>query len=273
MKSPSWYAVAVRKENGTIKLIKEHHESIVKQKKWLNIPLLRGILYLYEMTVLGMKSLTWSANQQVSEQEEITALELIITISISLLLSIGIFVVAPFFLTKLITSDTGFRFNAIDAVLRLIFFLGYVIIISLFNDVKRLFQYHGAEHKSVNCYEIGMNLTVQNVKKCSTLHPRCGTSFIVLVIALSAILFSFITSPLWYYKLGSRIVLIPLIAGISYELLKLSARLKHHPIIRALIYPGMWVQKLTTREPDNKQIQVAITAIKAALREETRDRP
>ena len=107
MKSPSWYAVAVRKENGTIKLIKEHHESIVKQKKWLNIPLLRGILYLYEMTVLGMKSLTWSANQQVSEQEEITALELIITISISLLLSIGIFVVAPFFLTKLITSDSG----------------------------------------------------------------------------------------------------------------------------------------------------------------------
>lgn len=273
MKSPNWYTVAVRNEKGKIKLLKEKHSSVVKTRKWLNIPLLRGVVYLYEMMVLGMRSLMWSANQQVGSDEQLSNFEIVGTVGISIAMSIGMFVVAPFFVTKLITSDNGFMFNAIDAVLRLVVFLLYVWVIGYMQDVKRLFQYHGAEHKTINCYEQGKKLTVPNVKACSTMHPRCGTSFIVLVIALSAVIFTFVSAPQWWAKLGSRIILIPLIAGISYELLKLSARFKSNSAVRVAIYPGLWVQKLTTREPDNKQIEVAITAVKAALAEEKLAKP
>ncbi len=265
MKSPTKYSTAVRLENGKIRIQTENFNSVVKKHPKLNIPIIRGIFYLFEMLIIGMKTLSWSANQQ-SEGEEISNTEIGITIAVSILLSLGIFVVAPFFVTKLFTSDNGMRFNLIDGGLRLVFFLVYVGIVGLFSDIRRVFQYHGAEHKAVNCNEKGMKLTVENVAKCSTLHPRCGTSFLVWVIMISIVLFSFITSPQWYIKLLSRIILIPLIAGISFELLKISAKLKDHPAIRIAVYPGLWVQKLTTREPDEKQIEVAIAAMKSAMR-------
>ena len=265
MKSPTKYSTAVRLENGKIRIQTENFNSVVKKHPKLNIPIIRGIFYLFEMLIIGMKTLSWSANQQ-SEGEEISNTEIGITIAVSILLSLGIFVVAPFFVTKLFTSDNGMRFNLIDGGLRLVFFLVYVGIVGLFSDIRRVFQYHGAEHKAVNCNEKGMKLTVENVAKCSTLHPRCGTSFLVWVIMISIVLFSFITSPQWYIKLLSRIILIHLIAGISFELLKISAKLKDHPAIRIAVYPGLWVQKLTTREPDEKQIEVAIAAMKSAMR-------
>jgi len=217
------------------------------------------------MMILGMKTLTWSANKQTGEDEDLTLKELIFTFVFAFVITILFFVVAPFFLASYFDPTRGFLFNAWDGLFRLLFFVGYVSAISLMDDVKRLFQYHGAEHKTVHCVEKKLKLTVKNVRKQSTLHPRCGTSFIILVIGISVVLFSFIITPFWYYKLLARIVLIPVIAGISFELLKFSARFQGHPVVQMIVYPGLMMQKITTKEPDDKQIEVAIQAVKAVL--------
>lgn len=265
MKNGPSYAAAVRLPTGKIEIMKDSHKSLTTKHKLLNLPLARGAIYLIEMMVLGMKTLTWSANQQTGEDEDLTTKELIFTFTLAFGLTILFFVVAPFFLASYFDPSRGFIFNAWDGLFRLLFFVGYVSAISFMDDVKRLFQYHGAEHKVVNCYEKKLKLTVANVRKQSTLHPRCGTSFIILVIGISVVLFSFIVTQFWYYKLLARIILIPVIAGISFELLKFSAKFTGHPIIQMIIYPGLMMQKITTKEPDDEQIEVAIKAVKAVL--------
>lgn len=265
MKSPKRYSIAVRMPDGSIKTTKGTTSSVVKRYKILNLPILRGIIYLFEMLSLGIKSLSWSAEMQ-SGEEEISSTEMAFTIIVSLAISIGIFVVLPLFITKAMTSDHGLLFNAIDGLIRIIFFLVYLFAIGRFAEIKRVFQYHGAEHKTVNCFEKGMKLTIQNVKRCSMAHPRCGTSFLVFVVILSILLFSLITSPEWYIKLMARIALIPIIAGISFEALKWSAKHTDKRWVKMAIAPGLWVQSLTTNEPDEKQIEVAIEAMKIATR-------
>lgn len=265
IKGPSHYSIAVRKEDGTVSIKRDKHVSVVKTKKWLNIPFVRGVFLLFEMMILGMKALTWSANEIAGEDEKLSNREIAITIIVAILMSIGMFIVLPLFLTKLITVDRGIWFNLVDGFFRLFVFIAYVLLISLMADVKRLFQYHGAEHKVVNCHEAKKELTVDNVRPCSVQHPRCGTSFIVIVIGFSILLFSLIVSPSLWVKLASRIVLIPVIAGISYELLKFSAKHTDNKLVSLFIKPGLWVQGLTTREPDDKQIDVAIQAMKSTI--------
>ena len=219
---------------------------------------------MIETMVIGINALSYSANESIDKKEEKLGKGAIaLTIGVAALLAVGLFIVLPLFLTGLVTESDGILFNLIDGVIRIGIFLAYIGGISVMKDVRRLFQYHGAEHKSVFCYESGKKLTVKNAKKFSCLHPRCGTTFIIIVLVLSILLFSLVTSPSWVVKLLIRLAFIPVIAGLSYEFIRWASKYYDNPVVKALIAPGIAMQLLTTREPDNKQIEVAIKALKA----------
>jgi uncharacterized protein YqhQ len=237
------------------------------------------------MLIIGMKALTWSANQTTDKEEEkLSKTELTWTIIISLIIVIVFFVALPYFLTFLVGASEESNpivFNFIDGLIKISFFLIYILFISRMKEVKTLFQYHGAEHKAIYCHENKKPLTVENAKKYTTLHPRCGSSFLVIVLIISIIVFSilpiflnslfpsfqdlsFITKKVFLFI--SRIIVIPIIAGASYELLKLSAKFKNNPIVRSVTLPGLWLQKITTKEPTRKQIEVAIKSLESVLK-------
>lgn len=261
MASRKKLAVAVRKENGKIVIKKEKRSNIAE--KFRKTIFLRGLISLFEMLVIGTKALTWSSNQQLEKDEEIGGWGIFFMLLISLGVGVGLFILLPLWLSKFV-SDDRIWFNVADGFWRITLFIGYLWVISRFEDIKRVFQYHGAEHKAVNCYEAGKELTVKNVKKFSKIHPRCGTSFIFIVLIISIILFSLVWSESWYLKFLYRILLIPIIAMISYEILRLNSR-KPNRILRFLTTPGLWLQKITTNEPDNEQIKVGIKALKAVM--------
>jgi len=265
MKNENNLAMSVRNQKGKIVTKKEK----LKPNKLSKIPIIRGITNLIEMLTLGMKGLVWSSNQSLGEKEELTTKEIIFVITISMILVVVFFIGLPFYLTKLVIQK-GFWFNVLDGIIRITILVAYMLIISRMQDVKTLFQNHGAEHKTVNCYENNKKLTTQNVKKYSTLHPRCGTSFIIIVLLISIIVFSTITTQNWKLNITLRILLIPIIAGTSYEILKLSAKHEKNIIVKTLIQPGLWLQKITTKEPNNKQIEVAIKALKTVLEMENK---
>lgn len=264
MRSEDRIATAVWKK-GKLAYKMQKFRSVTQKHKWLNIPVIRGIIFLFEMTVFGMKTLTWSADQQSEKDEKLTSKELFLTFASSILLTIGLFIFAPYYLTKIFQSDVNFAFNMIDGGFRFGIFVGYLLVIRIWKDVRRIFQYHGAEHKAVNCFEKNLSLTVSNVKNCSRIHPRCGTSLIVFVIGISILLFSALKSPYWYINLSERVFLIPLIAGFSYEVLKFSAKHDKNLLVKMIVQPGMWFQRLTTSEPNNRQMMAAIAALKKVL--------
>ncbi len=281
MKSPNYMAIAVRKKKKII--VKK--EKLKKRPKFFRWLFIRGILNLIDQLVLGIKALTWSADQQAEKKEEkITKTEMIVTLLISFGFVVLIFIVVPYFITYLAGFKEETRpimFNLIDGLIKIGFFIIYLVVISLMKDIKRLFQYHGAEHKAVYCYENNKKLTIENAKKFSPLHPRCGTSFLFIVLIISILLFSILPSLVIYLSPGFinlnfwarriilvilRILMIPIIAGIGYELLKLSSRFEKNFLVRILIMPGLLVQRLTTRKPNSKQIEVALMALKEVLR-------
>ncbi len=263
MKNKDKIATAIRKK-GKIIVKKEKIRSLT-EKKLFKLPFIRGFIQLLEMMILGMKKLTWSANQQQDEGEEMTKKEIFISIFIAVIATILLFIILPYYLTKLVSDTEGIFFNLIDGLLRVMIFLLYVLAISFMNDVKRLFQYHGAEHKAVACYEAGKPLTPNNCKKYSRLHPRCGSSFIIIVLTISIIVFSLIVSDSNTIKILARVILIPVIAGISYEILKISAKFERFLFFKMIIAPGLWLQKMTTKEPTKKQLEVAIKALKSVI--------
>ena len=265
MRSPKKYAIAVRLPNKKIKVKKKRYIGLTKRYKILALPFVRGCISLFEMLILGMKALTWSANEQEEEHEKITTMQLTLSMLFAIAVTIVLFIALPLWLTKFLTTSKGFVFNLIDGIIRVVIFIIYILLISMMDDIKRVFQYHGAEHMTIHCLEAKKALTPKNVKKFTTLHPRCGTSFIIFVLVVAIIVFSFVTDPRWWVKLLSRIILIPVIAGISYEILKLSAKFKSNPICRILIYPGLMIQKITTKKPTKDQIEVAIASLKAVL--------
>lgn len=235
-------------------------------KKFSKIPFLRGIFTLIETLYLGIKYLNYSTEQQLDKGEKITRFETIFSIIISLAISIGLFVVLPLFLSKFLAEDR-ILFNILDGIFRILIFLSFLFIISLSKDIKRIFQYHGAEHKAIACHEKEERLTVNNVKKYSTLHPRCGTSFIIYVLLISIIVFSLVWSESFYIRILQRVILIPVITSLAYELLKIAAKKPSFFINKIIIYPGLLIQKITTKEPDNKQIEVAIASVNALTKE------
>jgi len=261
MRNKEKFAVAVRTKEGKIKVKKEKSSNF---PKFFQKPFIRGVVGLGYTLYDGVKALIWSSNQQLETEEKLTKTEIIWTITISFLFAIGVFVVLPFFAANFIHSE-GVWFDVLDGALRVGLFLGYLALISLAKDVKILFQYHGAEHKTIACYENKKPLTVSNVKKYSRFHPRCGTSFLFVVLILSIILFALIQGPLWMKFLG-RILLLPVIAGIGYEIIKLSGRHRKNPLVKIIVAPGLWLQRITTKEPSDKQLEVSIESLKAVLK-------
>lgn len=280
MKNQEKYAVAVRKPNGEIAVELENYQGLLHGSKIKEIPFIRGIFNFIDSLVLGMKCLNYSASfyEEDEEEEKLNKaadkvsgghgeklMTTLITV-ISLVFAIGIFVVLPFYLASLLK---GYLHNEslmaiIEGVLRIIIFLLYVWGISAMQDIKRLYRYHGAEHKCINCIEKGRPLTVHNVMRSSRLHRRCGTSFIFFVLFVSIILFFFIRVDNPVEKVILRILLMPVIAGISYEIIRLAGR-TDNVFIRIISAPGMWIQRMTTKEPDKGMIEVAIAAVEAVF--------
>jgi uncharacterized protein YqhQ len=274
MRAPRSMAIAVRRPDGEIVVKRNRVVPLSERFPVVKLPLVRGAVALFSSLIIGIKALNYSANEALAEgekKEEISSLAMGGTMAVALLFGILLFFILPLYLTNLLKpfiGESNIAFNLVDGVIRVIVFLLYIFSISKMKDIQRVFQYHGAEHKSIFAFESGQDLTVENVKRFSRLHPRCGTSFLLIVMLVSILIFSLIPK-LWpfYLKAGARIVLLPLIAGVSYELLKWSARHDTSLLVRLLIAPGLALQKLTTREPDDDQVEVAIRSMEGALEE------
>ena len=283
MRSPHAFTVAVRKggkPGAEIALLRETIRPIGERYPLLKKAVLRGSVALFEALWLGVRALNFSANESIEsadgKKEEIGPLAMAGTMVVALAFALGLFLALPLLLTYLLgTQYSSFKgnvlFNLTDGAIRVGLFLGYVSGISFMKDIRRVFEYHGAEHKVIGAFEAGEPLTVENARKYTCIHPRCGTSFLMVVMVLSIMLFSMIPGswPLWA-KAVSRIVLMPLIAGLSYEFIKYSAKKRGSKIVEALILPGLLLQRLTTREPSDDQLEVAIRAMDEALAMEPR---
>lgn len=276
MKNGSEYAVAVRKPDGEIEIQKGEYKSIVKWEKLTKIPFVRGVFNFIDSMVLGMKTLMFSASFWEDEEGEVVALteaeakkkekqeELMMTVTmiLSMVIALGLFMVLPYFISNLFSGIVKLRFlkTTIEAIIRICLFVAYILLISRMKDIQRTFMYHGAEHKCINCIEHGMELTVENVRKSSKQHKRCGTSFLFFVVLVSIVVCFFITVESPILRVLIRIALLPVIAGISYELIKLAGN-SSNPVISLLSVPGLVMQNLTTKEPTDDMIEVAIKAV------------
>ncbi len=280
MKNGPKYAVAVRKPDGEIEVKVDEYKSIIKWEKLTKIPFIRGIFNFIDSMVLGMKTLTYSASFYEEEEDKSVVLtaeeakkkekqeDLIMTITMiaSVIIALGLFMVLPYFISNLFGGIVKSRFlkTVIEALIRIVLFIGYVLLISKMEDIQRVFMYHGAEHKCINCIENGLELTVENVRISSKQHKRCGTSFLFFVVLVSIIVCFFINVESPVLRVVIRIALLPVIAGISYELIRLAGR-STNPVISLLSKPGLAMQNLTTKEPDDSMIEVAIKAVEAVF--------
>lgn len=269
MRGPEYIATAVRTPSGEITIKKDPVHSLGEKYPILKKPFIRGTIALGESLVYGMKSLSYSAQAAGEEEEQLTTKQMAVTMTFSAVLAIIFFLVIPTYGAKFIpgVAESTVRLNIVEGILRLAIFLLYIWGISLTSDIRRVFEYHGAEHKTIWTYEAGEALTVENVKKHSRLHPRCGTNFLLIVMVVSIFVFAFLGWPNLIERIISRIILMPVVAGISYELIRLAGRTEN-PVIQTLVKPGLWLQYLTTREPHADQIEVAIQALEAAKPEE-----
>ncbi len=268
MRGSQGVAIAVRKPDNDIIIERRPVNSITKKLPFLKWPFLRGTVMLFESLIIGIQALAFSANQAAEgEGEELGPWEMALTIGLALVLGILLFVVAPTTGARLLykTFSSNVLINIFEGLFRILIFLLYVIAISRMKDIQRVFQYHGAEHKVINAYEAGVELTVENVRRYSQLHPRCGTSFLLIVMVIMILIFSLLGKQDLVMRIVSRIVLLPVVAGVSYEVLKLSAKYCDSALMKIIITPGLWLQKMTTRDPDESQIEVAVQALKAVL--------
>jgi len=225
-------------------------------------PLIRGIVVLIETLVLGIKTLLYSARVSLEEEEEeISGGMIWVMVTISLALAVALFFIAPLFITRLFNIDSPLVFNLVEGLIRVAIFILFLKLITLMPDIKRVFSYHGAEHMAVNAYEDGVPLEVEAARKYNTAHRRCGTSFLFAVLIIAIVVFALIGLPSLWLMVLSRIVLIPVIAAIGYEVTQFGARHNKNSLVRAVLAPGMWLQSLTTREPDDSQLEVALSAL------------
>ena len=286
MKNQDRYAVAVRKPDHQIDVKVENYKSTIKSEKIRHLPIVRGVVNFVESLVLGMSTLMYSASFFEDEEEDNKKKNLSEeerkkleekekkqekalmggTVAFSIVFALALFFALPYFLSgffhKVIASET--LIALIEGLIRLAIFLGYIAIISLTPDIKRVFMYHGAEHKCINCIEHGMELNIENVRKSSRLHKRCGTSFLLIVMLISIVFFMFIRVDSRILQLVLRLLLIPVIAGVSYEFIRLAGRYDNW-FVNALSQPGLWMQRLTTREPEDDMIEVGIASVEAVF--------
>ncbi|MCF8001397.1 MAG: DUF1385 domain-containing protein [Halanaerobiales bacterium] len=272
MKGLNRLAIAVRKPDNSIVVKKRNLTPLSEKYKFLGWPFIRGVVALFSSLILGMQSLSFAANQATEEDEELTPIEMGLTILVSLGLAILLFVALPAGIIALIQKYISYNLvlNLIEGLIKVSAFLLYIIAISRLDDIKRVFMYHGAEHKVIHNYESGKDLSVENAREFTTLHARCGTNFLFIVIILSILFFSFFGRPPVLYRILYHLMLLPVIAGTSYEVIKLAGGKEVNPIIKVLATPGLWLQKLTTSEPDDDMLEVAITALENVLPGEER---
>lgn len=285
MRGPQKIAMAVRKPDGEIVIEEKENK---KKKVIPKIPILRGLFAFVESMVIGVQALMFSANfydlddgtekkeeEGEQEQTEMPAWMMYLSVFLSVLLSIGMFILLPNFISGLVVPNKEANvvlYNGVESVLRIAIFIVYLLAVSRMKDIQRVFEYHGAEHKSIFCYENGEELTVENVKKYPRFHPRCGTSFLLFVMVISIIIFSIVgRHPNLFVNMGIRLLLLPLVAGISYEIIKFAGKNSDKKCIAWLNKPGMWLQHLTTREPDDSQIEVALASLKAVIPENSEE--
>jgi len=272
MRSPTHYATAVRTPQGRIVIQKIPFKSLVRRFKILNLPVVRGAFALVETLYIGVQSLTFSASQSVEEKtprrkrgELATSLAIALSVAAALGLGLLLFFYVPLMLTEILGVKDGVLFNLIDGVFRLVIFLVYIIAISRWKEMKRVFQYHGAEHMTIYAFESGDELTTENARKYSTFHPRCGTSFLIVVMVVSVLVFMFLGKPETVEDRLLRFAFIPLIGGISFEFIKLSAKARFSRCLKPAIWPGLLLQRVTTKPPTDDMLEVAIAALEASL--------
>jgi uncharacterized protein YqhQ len=289
MRSPNSITIAVRKQSGEIKVDKKPYQTLTQKYSWLNIPILRGVVNLFEMMIIGTNAINFSANESLEEPESKKSKKkksefqkklakfaegamFALSFVFAMALSLSLFKFIPFWTATFIESrfsvvqENYMLFNLIDGVIKMSIFLTYIFLLSLIPDFRKIFEYHGAEHKSIYAYENKKELNVENAKKQIRFHPRCGTSFILIVFLVSIVFYTFIPKlDSFWTSFALRVAVLPFIAGISYEYLKFSAKHQDNAFVKALIAPGLWFQRLTTKEPDEKQLAVGLQSLKEAL--------
>lgn len=296
MRGPKYFAVACRRANKEIVVKQETVESVMGRFAWLNKPFLRGTLALLDAMALGMKTLMFSANIQMEDIDEeerqkkqgagldsstrhetkkqsVNDIRVAGTMLLGLALALAIFIVGPNMLVDLLKKvvHNSVLLNILEGCVKIVLFVGYIVLISFMKDIRRVFMYHGAEHKVINTFESGHELTSENISKYGTVHTRCGTSFIMIVLVLSILVHFFIGwSPIWYIRILSRFALLPVIAGLAYEVIKFAGKHKDSFLLRTLLAPGLLLQRITTREPTDDQVEVALAALNAVIEKENK---
>ncbi len=277
MRSPSNWALAVRKPNGAIAEVTFPITSPMARHRLLRLPVIRGVVALGESLAIGFRALAISANYAAQEENdegevatELSRGAIIFAFAIAIGFAVLLFKVTPALITSWLPIETTGAFVVIEGLIRVTFFVVYLSVISLLPDLRRVFQYHGAEHKAINALEAGEELTPERVSRFSLIHPRCGTAFLLWVMVIAIFVFAFFGRPVWYWLIASRILLLPVIAGLAYELIRFAAKHQHSRILMTLLAPGLWLQRLTTREPTLEQLEVSIRALKEVLRREGR---
>ena len=268
MRGVGLWAVSMREPGGGIETREFKLKSVIQRHRMLRVPIVRGVVAMWESLSIGYKALQISTNVQLGEEEEeLSTAAWVGAMVLSLALAVGLFFVIPVGLTSLIKDslDSSLLFWLVEGVLRTAIFFGYLLLLARLPDLRRVFEYHGAEHKTIACYEGGEALTPENAERYSRLHPRCGTSFLLIVMVIAIFMFAPIGLPAWYWLVLSRIVGVPLIAGLSFEAIRWFGRNRAKGWVRVLMWPGLQLQRLTTREPDREQLEVAITAMQTVI--------
>jgi uncharacterized protein YqhQ len=265
IRSRKHMVICVKQPNKEILKKVEEIKSISEKHKVLRAPFLRGIVALFETLYLGVKGLLFSANANLEEEEKLSTKEAVLTVVFAFALAIFLFTLLPFFLTTFLSGTlnlSGTPFYVVESIIRVGIFLAYLACISLIGEFRRVLQYHGAEHTAINAYEAGVDLTVQEAKKFSRFHPRCGTSFIFIVVLITIIVYSLMPNLGFYMNIAYRVILIPVISAISYEILRFSDKYRNSKVMKVLVAPGLALQYFTTKNPDDEMVQVALEAVK-----------
>jgi uncharacterized protein YqhQ len=279
MRGPSAWSVAVRKPNGEIAEINRPIASVLLRHRWLRLPVIRGVIALGESLAIGFRALAISANyaaQEEGEDEvetELTRGQLLFAFGLAIGFALLLFKVSPALITNWLPIEGTAGFVVVEGLVRVAIFVAYLLVIGLLPELRRVFQYHAAEHKAINAFEAGDELEAERVQRYSLLHVRCGTAFLLYVMVIAIFVFAFFGRPAWYWLIVSRIVALPLIAGLAYEVIRFAGRHPQQPALRTLLAPGLWLQRLTTREPTLDQIEVSIRALREVLRLEGRLTP
>jgi uncharacterized protein YqhQ len=284
MRGPTAWAMAVRKPDGEIADVNRPIASALVRHPWLRVPVVRGVVALGESLAIGFRALAISANyaaqqpgadgeEEGASPQELTRAQIIFAFAVAIGFAVLLFKVSPALITSRLSVDSTWWFVVVEGMIRVGIFIAYLFLISLWPDLRRVFQYHAAEHKAINAYEAGEELEPEVVQRHSLLHVRCGTAFLLYVMVIAIFVFALFGRPAWYWLIVTRILALPLIAGLAYEVIRFAGRHPHNPALRTLLAPGLWLQRLTTRQPSLDQIEVSVRALREVLRLEGRLTP